>query len=89
MACDGRDDSVKQLHWLVVRTSIQTTFIQSDTMQVYFNSTGYRYRYAKLFQYFYRASCIILHRDQQMHNYLKNYHTPTCSDTIVLSSGSF
>ena len=30
----------------------------------------------------------ILYYDQQMHNYFTNYHTPTCLDTIVLSSGS-
>jgi hypothetical protein len=29
---------------------------------------------------------IILYCDQQMHDYLKNYHTPTCFDTIVPSS---
>jgi len=26
--------------------------------------------------------------DQQIHNYFTNYHTPTCFDTIVSSSGS-
>ena len=31
---------------------------------------------------------IILYYDQQMHNYFTNYHTPTCFDTIVSSSGS-
>jgi len=31
---------------------------------------------------------IILYHDQQMHNYLTNYHTPTYFDTIVSSSGS-
>ena len=30
----------------------------------------------------------ILCYDQQMHNYFKYYHTPTCFDTIVSSSGS-
>jgi hypothetical protein len=30
----------------------------------------------------------ILYYDQQMHNYFTNYHTPTCFDTIVSSSGS-
>ena len=30
----------------------------------------------------------ILHYDQQMHNYFTNYHTATCFDTIVSSSGS-
>jgi len=29
-----------------------------------------------------------LYYDQQMHNYFTNYHTPTCFDTIVSSSGS-
>jgi hypothetical protein len=29
---------------------------------------------------------IILYYDQQMHNYLTNYHTATCFDTIVSSS---
>ena len=29
----------------------------------------------------------ILYYDQQMHNYFTNYHTATCFDTIVLSSG--
>jgi hypothetical protein len=29
----------------------------------------------------------ILYYDQQMHNYFTNYHTPTCFDTIVSSSG--
>ena len=29
--------------------------------------------------------CIILYYDQHMHNYLTNYHTPTCFDTIVSS----
>ena len=32
---------------------------------------------------------IIVNSDQQMHNYLTNYHTPTCFDTIVSSLGSF
>jgi hypothetical protein len=41
-----------------------------------------------LFQFMYRASFIILHYDQQMHNYFTNYNTPTCFDTIVSSSGS-
>ena len=31
----------------------------------------------------------ILYCDQQMHNCFTNYHTPTCFDTIVSSSGSF
>jgi len=31
---------------------------------------------------------IILYYNQQMHNYFTNYHTPTCLDTIVSSSGS-
>jgi hypothetical protein len=30
----------------------------------------------------------ILYNDQQKHNYFTNYHTPTCFDTIVSSSGS-
>jgi len=33
-------------------------------------------------------SFIILYYHQQMHNYLTNYHTHTCFDTIVSSSGS-
>jgi len=41
-----------------------------------------------LFQYMYRPSFIILYYDQQMHNYLTNYHTPTCFDIIVSSSGN-
>jgi len=49
----------------------------------------YLYMYAKLFQYMYHASCITLYYDQPMQNYLTNYHTPTCFDTIVSSSGSF
>jgi len=36
----------------------------------------------------YRASLIILRYDQQMHNFFTNYHTATCFDTIVSSSGS-
>jgi len=35
-----------------------------------------------------RASVIILSYDQKMHNYFTNYHTHTCFDTIVSSSGS-
>jgi len=31
---------------------------------------------------------VTLYYDQQMHNYFTNYHTPTCFDTIVSSSGS-
>ena len=31
---------------------------------------------------------IILYYDQQMHNYLTNYHTLICSATIVSSSGN-
>ena len=31
---------------------------------------------------------IILYYDQQMHNHFTNYHTATCFDTIVSSSGS-
>jgi hypothetical protein len=30
----------------------------------------------------------MLYSDQQMHNYLTNYHTPTCFDTIMSSSDS-
>jgi hypothetical protein len=30
---------------------------------------------------------IILYNGQQMHNYFTNYHTATCFDTIVSSSG--
>ena len=30
---------------------------------------------------------IILHYDQQMHNYLTKYHTATCFDAIVSSLG--
>jgi len=30
---------------------------------------------------------IILYCDQQIHNYFTNYHTATCFDTIVSSSG--
>ena len=41
-----------------------------------------------LFEHMYSASFIILYYDQQMHTYLTNYHTPTCFDTIVSSSGS-
>ena len=41
---------------------------------------------------FYFNACtvylLILYSDQQMHNYFTNYHTPTCFDTIVSSSGS-
>ena len=40
------------------------------------------------FQYVYCASFIILHNDQQMHTYFTNYHTATCFDTKVPSSGS-
>jgi len=29
-----------------------------------------------------------LYYDQQIHDYFTNYHTATCFDTIVLSSGS-
>jgi len=36
----------------------------------------------------YHASFIILYYDQQMHNYFTNYHTPTCFNTIMSSSGS-
>jgi hypothetical protein len=42
----------------------------------------------QLFQHLYCAPCIILYYDQQMHNYLTNYHTATCFDTTVSSSGS-
>jgi hypothetical protein len=30
------------------------------------------------------ASFIILHYDQQMHNYFTNYHTATCFDTRII-----
>jgi len=32
--------------------------------------------------------CIILYYDQQMQNYVTNYLTPTCFDTMMSSSGS-
>ena len=35
-----------------------------------------------------RSVLIILYYDQQMHNNFTNYHTPTCYDTFVSSSGS-
>jgi hypothetical protein len=38
------------------------------------------------FNTLYLASFTNLHYDQQMHNYLTNYHTATCFDTIVSSS---
>jgi len=31
---------------------------------------------------------LVPYYDQQMHNYFAIYHTPTCFDTIVSSSGS-
>jgi hypothetical protein len=31
---------------------------------------------------------LILYYDQHLHNYFTNYHTATCFDTIVSSSGS-
>jgi len=37
---------------------------------------------------FIRYIFLNLYYDQQMHNYFTNYHTPTCFDTIVSSSGS-
>ena len=40
------------------------------------------------FQYLCHSFFIILYCYQQMHNYFTNYHTPTCFDTIVSSSGS-
>jgi len=36
-----------------------------------------------------RSFSIILFYDQRMHDYFTNFHTPTCFDTIVSSSGSF
>ena len=39
-------------------------------------------------QYLAKLHMYILYYDQQMHNYFINYHTPTCFDTIVSSSGS-
>ena len=44
--------------------------------------------YIYIYIYIYRVSFIILYNDQQMHGYFTNYHTPTCFDTIVSSSGS-
>jgi len=35
-----------------------------------------------------KGDFFILCFDQQMHNYLTNYHTPTRFDTVVSSSGS-
>jgi hypothetical protein len=32
---------------------------------------------------------LFLYCDQQLHNELTNYHSPTCFDTVVSSSGSF
>jgi len=40
------------------------------------------------FNTMYHVSFIILYLDQQMHNYFTNYHTATCFDIIVPSSGS-
>ena len=40
------------------------------------------------FNTLYHASFIILYYDQQMHSYFTNYHTPTCFDNIMSSSGS-
>jgi len=36
----------------------------------------------------YRVSFIILCYEQQMHNYFTNYHTSTCFNTILSSSGN-
>jgi len=36
----------------------------------------------------YHVCFIILFYDQQMHNYLTNYHTPTCFNTLMSSSGA-
>jgi hypothetical protein len=46
-------------------------------------TVGYSY-----FNTMYHASFIILYYNQQTHNYLTNYHTATCFDTIMSSSGS-
>ena len=32
---------------------------------------------------------IILYSDQQMHNYLTKYHTPTCFDTLCHPQGAY
>ena len=32
---------------------------------------------------------VVLYYDQQMHKYFTNYHTPTCFNTVVSSSGSW
>ena len=59
-------------------------FVVATVHALQLNNTIFHY-----FVYFntlYRASFVILYNDQQMHNYFTNYHTPTSSDTIVLST---
>jgi len=54
-----------------------------------FLSTHFSYAFSLLFYYMYLASFIVLYYDQQMHNFLTNYHTPTSFDTLASSSGSW
>ena len=62
--------------WKVYRLK-PCSVLAVETVRACFNSTWNCVR-----TYF------VLYNDQQMHNYITNYHTPTCFDTIVSSSGS-
>jgi len=46
------------------------------------------YKVNKLFTVAVKHNNSILYYDQQMHSCFINYHTPSCFDTIVSSSGS-
>jgi CHASE3 domain sensor protein len=69
------DEITARLNKDIAEKNVQRLRRQYETQQNYFNTL-------------YRASFIILYHDHQMHNYFRNYHTPTCFDTIVSSSGS-
>jgi len=60
-----------------------TSIVQIGLTNISRNKMGRDY-----FNTLYRASFIILYYDQQMHDYLTNFHTPTCFDTTVSSSWS-
>jgi hypothetical protein len=71
----GCDWLPKEASWSIHSCQLQYSVINKYIAFFYFNTL-------------YHTSFIILCNDQQMHNYFTNYHTPTCFDTILSSSGS-
>jgi len=73
--CSGHSHTHTHTHTQTYRKYVLPFDPKNKTLRTYFNML-------------YHASFVIFCYDQQMHNFLTNYHTATCFDTIVSSSDS-